>query len=235
MDQSATQQTTDNGRRATETSLLHLIDTFGKGSVTGMLWTARTLTVIFRPFYWPLVGIVILFWFTYLSLLPMAYKMSIVLAFYLGTILLPTLMIRFYRKSQGWTHHQMGKRERRMVPYIISIVCYFMCYYLMQMMHVPHLISIILLIALFTNIICATINIWWKISSHTAGIGGVTGSVIMFSLMMGANLTWWICLCILLAGLVGTSRMMLRIHTLSQVVGGFIVGMFSSIFILFIV
>ncbi|MDY6287435.1 MAG: hypothetical protein SPL65_08985, partial [Lachnospiraceae bacterium] len=36
------------------------------------------------------------------------------------TILLPTYLIHFYRKYQGWTLIELGRKERRMVPYVIS-------------------------------------------------------------------------------------------------------------------
>jgi len=35
---------------------------------------------------------------------------------------------------------------------------------------------------------------------------------------------WWLCLVFLAAGVVGTSRMILRQHSLGQVVGGFWIG-----------
>ena len=119
-----------------------------------------------------------------------------------------------------------------MVPYLISILCYFACYYLMELLHIPHIISIILLIALFIQILCAIINVWWKISTHTAAIGGVAGAIVAFSLIFAFNPVWWFSLVIILAGMVGTSRIILRQHTLSQVVAGFCVGLLCAFFII---
>ena len=69
---------------------------------------------------------------------------------------------------------QLGQRERRMVPYVLSILCYFTCYYIMSLLHLPHMLTSILMVALIIQILCAVINVWWKISTHTAAIGGVT-------------------------------------------------------------
>ena len=151
---------------------------------------------------------------------------------YLFTVLLPTLLIHLYRKYQGWTLHELGMKERRMVPYIISIVCYFACYYIMNLYHIPHFISSILITALAIQIICALINVWWKISTHSAAIGGVTGALMSFALLFHFNPTWWLCLAILFAGLVGSSRIILKQHTLSQVNVGFIVGLISAFYII---
>ena len=189
-----------------------------------IIFTARLLSSIFNPFYLPLVGLIILFMFSYLSLLPFFFKLQVLLIVYLCTVLLPTLLIRLYRHYQGWTLYEMGIKERRMVPYIISIMSYFLCYYLMNMLHIPHFMSSILVAALAIQVVCAIINLFWKISTHTAAIGGVTGALLVFSAMFVFNPVWWLCLLIIIAGLLGTSRMILRQHTLPQVVSGFLLG-----------
>ena len=45
-----------------------------------------------------------------------------------------------------------------------------------------------------------------------------------FAFVLGFNPVWWLCIVFLLAGLVGTSRMILRQHSLSQITLGFLVG-----------
>ena len=97
--------------------------------------TAQILSLIFTPFYLPLVGLASLFFFSYMSVLPLVYKIVILLMVYLFTILLPTLLIRLYRYYQGWTQFELGKKERRAVPYIISILCYAACYIWLEMSH----------------------------------------------------------------------------------------------------
>ena len=166
-----------------------------------IIFTARLLSSIFNPFYLPLVGLIILFMFSYLSLLPFFFKLQVLLIVYLCTVLLPTLLIRLYRHYQGWTLYEMGIKERRMVPYIISIMSYFLCYYLMNMLHIPHFMSSILVAALAIQVVCAIINLFWKISTHTAAIGGVTGALLAFSAMFVFNPVWWLCLLIIIAGL----------------------------------
>ena len=190
------------------------------------------MSIVFTPFYLPIVGLTALFIFSYLSIMPLSYKLKLLLLVYLFTILIPTVLIRIYRIYQGRTRLDIGQKEQRMVPYLISILCYFACYYLMELLHIPHIISIILLIALFIQILCAIINVWWKISTHTAAIGGVAGSIIAFSLIFAFNPVWWFSLVIILAGMVGTSRIILRQHTLSQVIAGFLVGLVCAFFII---
>ena len=189
---------------------------------------ARILSMVFTPFYLTFIGLVGLFLFSYMSIFPWAYKLQVLTMVYLFTILLPTVIIHVYRRYQGWTLIELGHRERRMVPYVISIICYFTCVYLMERMHMPHFMGAIVVAGLLVQIICAIINVWWKISTHTAAIGGVAGALFAFAEYLGFNPVWWLSLIFIIAGMVGTSRMILRQHSLGQVVSGFWIGALSA-------
>ncbi|HCC87021.1 MAG TPA: hypothetical protein DEQ17_01930 [Prevotella sp.] len=185
---------------------------------------ARTVSMVFTPFYLPLAGLLALFIFSYMSLMPLFYKTLVMLTVYLFTILLPTLLIHAYRNYQGWSRWQLGKRESRMVPYIIAILCYTLCYFVMSYFHVPQFMANILVAALLIQVACAVVNVWWKISTHTAAIGGFEGALVAFSILFAFNPLWWFCVILVIAGAVGTSRMILRQHSLSQVITGFLSG-----------
>ena len=200
-----------------------------------IILTARLLSMLFTPFYLPIVGITLLFLFSYLNMFPWSYKIQVLLMVYLFTVILPSLLIHVYRRYQGWNLIELGHREKRMIPYILSIISYFTCVYVMERLHMPHFMGSIIVAALAVQIVCALINIWWKISTHTAAIGGVAGALFAFSYYLGFNPVWWLCLVIIVAGMVGTSRMILRQHSLSQVVGGFGIGFLcAAVSILFI-
>ncbi len=198
----------------------------------GYLLASRIISMIFTPFYLPMVGLVALFVFSYLSMLPWQYKFSILLVVYVFTIFMPTYLIHLYRKYQGWSHIELGIKERRVVPYVISILCYFGCYYFLNSVHVPHVIGGIVVVAMVVQVLCALINVWWKISTHTAAIGGVAGGLVAFSFKFAFNPVWWLCLVLILAGMVGTARMILRQHSLFQVVMGFLTGFFCAFYMI---
>lgn len=199
-----------------------------------MILGARVLSAVFNPFYLPTVGLIVLFTLSYLSLLPISYKLLVLGLVYIFTILLPTLLISLYRHHQRWTLIELGQRERRMVPYVISILSYFMCVYIMDSLHIPHFMSSILLAALMIQILCSIVNVWWKISTHTAAIGGMAGAIAAFSMIFGFNPIFWLCVVLLVAGVLGTCRMILRQHSLSQVVAGFVLGCVVGFMILYI-
>lgn len=197
-------------------------------SEKNIIMTARIVSMLLTPFYLSVVGVLAIFVFSYLSTFPWQFKISLVLMVYLFTVLIPTLLIHIYRQYHGWTLIQLGQKERRMMPYAISILCYFGCFYIMNLLHLPHLITSVLVVALVIQVLCAIINVWWKISTHTAGIGGVLGGLIAFSVVLSFNPIWWLCLTIIASGVVGSSRIILRQHTLTQVTAGFFLGLVSA-------
>ena len=103
-----------------------------------IIFGARMMSMLFTPFYLPIVGLIALFTFSYMSQLPWDYKLEVLLLVYIATIFIPTILIHLYRRYQGWTLIELGHKERRMVPYVISILCYFGCYYLMSVLQIPH-------------------------------------------------------------------------------------------------
>ena len=189
---------------------------------------ARIISVAFTPFYLPLVGQIALFTFSYMNQLPREYKIQVLLLTYLFTILIPTLLIYVYRKLMGWTLRDLGRKHRRLVPYAVSIASYLACIQIMYYNHIFHFIIIIIIAALIVQAACVLINIFWKISTHTAAVGGVAGGLLAFAELFMFNPVWWLCLVLIVAGVLGTARIILRQHTLSQVVAGFTVGFFCS-------
>lgn len=194
-----------------------------------ILIAARTVSALFNPFYLPVVGLVVLFVFSYLSLLPWLYKLMVLVMVYVLTALLPTLFIRMYHRYEGWTVFDFFARERRMIPYVISLACYLLCYYLLRLLHVPSFMRSIVVSALAIQVTCAIVNNWWKISTHMAAVGGVAGALMAFGFIFSFNPVWWLGVDIVVSGIVGTSRMLLRQHSLGQICGGFGVGLAAAL------
>ena len=124
----------------------------------GLIVAARLLSAVFRPYYIPIVGFVALFTFTYLSLLPLLYKLTVVAMVYVFTILLPRLCIYVYRKLNGWAPVQLRLRENRAIPYILFILSYVACLHLMFRMHMPRYMCGILVSALLRHCECVVEN-----------------------------------------------------------------------------
>lgn len=192
--------------------------------VSWLVLTARTISLVFSPFYLPVTSFILLFTFSYLNLLPPITKLILTGIVYLFTILLPHFCIMLYRQINGWTSHQMSQRERRFVPYLVSIISYTSLLYLLIQLHIPHFALGIVVGALAIQIICSLVNSRMKVSTHAAASGGLIGALIAFSFIFSFDPTFWLCLSILLCGMVCSARLILRQHTFAELGWGVFIG-----------
>ena len=65
-----------------------------------------------------------------------------------------------------------------------------------------------------------------------AGMGAVVGGMVAFGTLFGYNPLGWLSFIIVLSGIVGTSRMILRFHTLGEVLASFFIGFGCTLFVL---
>jgi len=194
-----------------------------------LLFIARIFSAVFRPSYYPTVGTLILLSFTFLGQFPWAFRLWLLSLVYVFTFCLPTLSVYLYRRAHGWSALELRKRHKRAVPYIIYICSYLCLMHILSVTHMPHFLTAIVGIALLVQSVCIVVNVWWKVSMHSAGSGGVIGALMVYADIFGFNPVWWLSLAILVSGCVMTSRMVLRQHTLGQVLGGTLIGIACGI------
>lgn len=194
-----------------------------------LIRTAKVISAVFTPFSIPFTAFLTLFVFSYLRIMPLQYKLIVLGVVYCFTILMPTLTIFIFRKINGLSPNDLTDRKKRYVPFILTITPYTFCLLMMHRLNIPWYMTGIILAALVTMVVCVLANLKWKLSEHMAGAGTVVGGLVAFSALFGYNPVWWLCLFILVAGLLGTSRIILQHHTPSEVMGGFAVGLVCSL------
>ena len=185
---------------------------------------AKLLSVVFSPFYVPLWSLIGLFLFSHLKLFPLNYKLFVLIVVFSFTVVIPWISIMVFRHTNRLSRWQMSHRRNLHVSYVLTLISYATCLLLMYKTHVPLLIRNIVLASLVAQVICTLVNLRWKISIHMVGMGGLTGVDFALSNLFFFNPLLPGCILILLSGLVGTSRIILRQHSLMQVLAGFAVG-----------
>ena len=197
-----------------------------------LIRVARMVSAVFTPFSIPFLAFLILFLFSYLSIMPIQYKLIVLGIVYCFTIMIPVLAIFIFKKINGFSAQELGERKKRYVPFFLTITSYVFCLLMMNRLNIPWYMSGIILAALIMKVICIVVNLKWKLSEHMAGAGAVIGGLVAFSALFGYNPVWWLCLFILVAGVLGTARIILGHHTLGEVMGGFAVGFICSLMVL---
>ncbi|MBR1668573.1 MAG: hypothetical protein IJ693_09880 [Bacteroidaceae bacterium] len=189
-----------------------------------LIKTAKLMSTLFMPLYAPMWVFLGLFLFSYLRMLPWGYKLFIVCMVYFFTVFVPTLGITAFRLFKKWTHLELSHREHRHMPYIVTLLSYATCLVIMTKINTAMFFRGIVMAGLISQIICITVNAWWKVSTHMVGMGGLVGALNAFSILFFYNPVWPFCALLLLSGALGTSRIILRQHSLAQVLVGFGIG-----------
>lgn len=190
---------------------------------------AQVVSMLYSPFYLPVMAFIVLLIFSYLNLLPVSTKILLITIVYLFTILLPHIAIYLFRRFNGWSRKQLSERQKRFFPYGVCTVSYGILLYLFYEIHMPHFTIGVVGGALAIIVICAIVNSKIKISTHAAASGGVIGALIAFSLIFDFNPTEWLCLATLLCGMTCTARLILRQHTNKEIGWGVVVGIVSGL------
>lgn len=195
-----------------------------------MIYAAKFISMLFRPAYYPLLCSCILFIFTPLSLLALEYKLLELGSMFVFTIAVPMLLTAVYRRSLRLHRQEMRHRMNRIVPYLIFIVCYTVYLYMMHSANVTYIQLSVIIVALFIQIICTITSLWWKVSVHAAGAGAIISAIAAYGAIFQFNPLFWMSIAIVVTGLVGTSRMILRQHNLSQILVGVVIGLICGFF-----
>ena len=197
-----------------------------------MLRVARITSIVFTPFSIPFLAFLVLFLFSYLRIMPILYKGIVLGIVYCFTILTPTITIFLFRKINGFARQELSERKKRYVPILLTIISYVFCLLMMRKLNIPWYMTGIIFVSLVMSIICILVNLKWKLSEHMAGMGGIVGGLVSFSALFSYNPVWWLCLFILVAGILGSARIILQHHTLGEVPAGFTVGFVCSLLVL---
>lgn len=198
---------------------------------------AKIISYILHPVFLPVFGLLILFNMkAYFSFEIVLKARLIILAFvFVTTILFPLLIITLLKRQGFIDSFQMRTKEERRLPYLITAIFYFLTYQILHQMQLHEIYSFYFMGATFLMAIVVIINIWWKISIHMVGIGGVFGMVCGLAIVLSIDMIFLISVVALLSGIVGYARLKLNTHKSSEVYSGFLVGMVIMMFLYLLV
>jgi len=185
---------------------------------------ARVTSIVFHPLLIPTLGFLLLFNSGfYFSLMPWSVKKFILLIVFLSTCVLPALSIGLLALSPRFDVN-MEKSTDRVLPLILSSIYYYLGYLVLQRLPVYPIYNFFMLASILVQIVLLIVTLRWKISAHSAAIGGLLGGIMALSIRLGENPVLILIALILTAGLVGTARLILGKHTNLQVYSGFLLG-----------
>ena len=184
---------------------------------------SRVISVLFHPLLIPTLGFLLLghsgFYF---SILPWSMQRYLLLVVFISTCVLPAIGIGILSLRAKADHEK--RSTDRILPLLLSAVFYYLGFLMLEKMPVFPIFNLFLIAAILVQMALIIASLKWNISIHLAAIGGLTGGFVALSLRLQENPVLILSLLILLAGIIGTSRLILLKHTNGEVYSGFLIG-----------
>ncbi len=199
---------------------------------------ATLLSTMFHPLLMPTYGIAIALYTSYMRIFGDRLLGIVIVGVLLTTCILPSLGIYILYKLGHISDFRLHERTERTIPYLINFACYVACYLYLYRFGIPSWIIAFIAGAIVALIISLFINRYWKISAHMVAAGSMVTLVFLmsfYSLMLTPYILPLQIASVLLAGAIGSSRILLKRHTLGQVGAGFALGILccGSMFFIF--
>lgn len=196
------------------------------------MFIARLISFLFHPL---LVGVYMAGYMIYINPVYFNYmdprdKLLALATVFNNNFIFP-LVVVLLLKGLGFSKSiYLHTQKERIVPYMASIIFFFWTWYVFyNRPDVAPAMKDMLQGIFYASIMAMVANIYFKISMHAIGMGGLIGMMLMvlFDGMMVSGLPFM--LSILLTGLVMTSRLIASDHEKGDIAAGFLAGLLSQV------
>lgn len=198
-----------------------------------MAVVSRFVSYAFHPLFMPLYTMVLCLEFDpYLSIfLPYKAKITLYGILIINTIVIPLGTLIYLKRKGLIPSYELKQRKARTLPYAMTFLYYLLTYTVLRKTGLPDTIFQLLLVGVFGTLLVLVVNLFWKISAHAIGVGGLVGALCGLAFahqyvnpVLLAEI--WI-----IAGLVGSARLYLKAHKPAQVYAGFLASFFFALLV----
>jgi membrane-associated phospholipid phosphatase len=164
-----------------------------------------------------------------------------------STVLLPGIAIVMMYSLGMVSSVELGDRKERMFPFIAVAVFYLWLFAnFVYNPGIPRMLNVVLFASILAVFLAMVINLFIRLSVHCMAMGAVLSSVVLlywdWTQLYSREIAWssesmfyLILLCIICAGLVGTARLQLKVHSTSEVYTGYMIGFISPFMAYFLI
>ena len=193
------------------------------------MFLAKLLSRLLHPIFIPTITLSIIS-IKFVNIIILSNQLNIIIiSVMIFTLLFPLLSILYLLYTHRIKSLQIEERKERILPIIITIIWMLIGYYfLANILEYAPIIKSIYLGMIATLFITLSITKYWKISLHMAAIGGCFGVFLAIQSRYGGVINYVI-LILILSGLLGYSRAILKAHNMQQIYSGFCLGVLTMI------
>lgn len=200
--------------------------------------TAAVLSYIFHPIFIPLYAV----WFiayvhpSYLSGFSNGLRLRTILIVLQNAVFYPLFCVLLLKGVGFISSLFLRTQKDRIIPYIASGIFFFWTFTVYkQETYFPTILPSFMLGVFLASSGALLANIYFKISMHAIGVGGLVG---LFIVITGTNtmlMTWPLSAALLIAGLVCSARLLISDHTAKDIYSGLAIGLLAQFIAAFII
>lgn len=197
----------------------------------GLRIPAMIASYVFHPVFMPVIMAIALY-----KLAPLSFAgidprniSRWIAAIAVNTIMFPLLTIALLKGLGFIKSVHMHDAKDRIIPLIATMIFYFWAYLVIKNVQAPLILRTLILGSYLGVIIMFLVSIFYKVSMHTTAAGGMLGILIVLMMTGPINMQVPLFVAIILAGVMGTARLILKAHTPAQVWLGYILGIAAMI------
>lgn len=198
---------------------------------------AKIVSFFFHPLLLPSYAVILMFILpTYMSHYQYEFKRIVLLIIFILTFVFPVLIIMVMLNMKAVSSLNLSQRKERTYPYALTSIIYIAAYYISLNFSagIPSTINNFILTSTIIIFVMMLLNFKIKVSAHMAGIGGFISFFYIFIMKENLNdlsfsyfnftAIHFLSVVLVLAGIIGSSRLSLKAHNIKQISIGFIVG-----------
>ena len=188
------------------------------------MFLAKLLSRLLHPIFIPTITLAIIST-KFLNIIILSNQLNIIIiGTVIFTLLFPLLSILYLLFTKRIKSLQIEEKEERILPILFTIIWMLIGYYFLgNILEYAPVVNSIYLGMIATLGITLLITKYWKISLHMAAIGGCFGVFLNLQYIYGGVINYVIFI-LILSGLLGYSRAILKAHNMRQIYSGFLLG-----------
>lgn len=192
---------------------------------------AKIISYVFHPVFMPAVMVAALHKLAPISFAGIDQRIynQIFAMTVLNTVVFPILSVLLLKGLGFIQSIQMYNPKDRIIPLIISMIFYFWAYQVVKNVHAPFILQTLMLGCFWGIIAVFMISIFYKISMHTSAAGSMIGIIIVHMMISPINMKVPLFAALVIAGLIGTARLLLNAHKQSEIWLGYVVGILVQV------
>ena len=200
--------------------------------------TAAVFVYLFSPLLMPTYILLVRFAVknTYITLIPSSIKWFSLALTFSCTFLMPILIMFYMKKKKILSDFSLSEKDERSMFYGVALLFYaLLTYSFLTIENYPIIFSVIPVVSASVLAGLILVNFFTKASSHVAALSGIIAYFSLNTIFFKAYSLFFILLHIVLAGIVGSSQIVLGQHTNRELLVSCVVGIVSTAiaFILF--